>query len=499
MEGGWTTPHPRSLVGRSAPAKGGPCASSSSSRPRRARTYSAASGFPASAQCFWRQSSSAAGHNATVQAEVIAPLDVDALRKADLVGISAITSTAPRAYAIADDLRAPWGARPFSGGTHPTALPEEALGHAPWVVRGEGERALEALVAALESRRGGGTRALPPSRTCPGDATTDSSATTRSLRSSPWNDLPEPDWRLVRGADPSGRCRGGTAPVQSSRGCPFACSFCAVTGIFGRSLRFRDVDAVVETVRPYARRRDVVFFYDDNFAADRERTAALCEALIRARIPHFEWSAQVRADVARDPELLSLMRRSGAHTFYVGLESAAPATLQAMNKRQSLAEMRAHLTRIRSIGIRVHGMFVLGLDTDNADSVARTVQFAVDERLSSAQFLILIPLPGTQVYDALAREGRLLHQDWSQYDGHHVVFEPRKFSPHALQLAQLAAHARFYSPRRELHWLSRAKVKSAAICHYARGITRAWERGKRPVHGRPLEGRPTRVDRGGVN
>ena len=93
------------------------------------------------------------GHNATVQAEVIAPLDVDALRKADLVGISAITSTAPRAYAIADDLRA-HGVPVVLGGPHPTALPEEALGHAPWVVRGEGARALEALVAALE--RGGG-------------------------------------------------------------------------------------------------------------------------------------------------------------------------------------------------------------------------------------------------------------------------------------------------------------------------------------------------------
>lgn len=414
-----------------------------------------------------------AGHDATVQAEVIAPLDIDALRKADLVGISTITSTATRAYAVADDLRTR-GVPVVLGGPHPTALPDEALGHAPWVVRGEGERALVALVAALE--KGGGELELStvPNlswRRNDGRVSHNALAPLVAL-----DDLPEPDWRLVRGADPSGRCGGGTAPVQSSRGCPFACNFCSVTGIFGRSLRFRDIDAVVDAVRPYARRRDVVFFYDDNFAADRERTVGLCEALIHARIPHFEWSAQVRADVARDPELLRLMRRSGARTFYIGLESAAPATLQAMNKRQSVAEMRTYLARIRALGIHVHGMFVLGPDTDNAESIAQTVQFAVDERLGSAQFLILIPLPGTQVYDAFAHDGRLLHRDWSQYDGHHVVFEPRNFSPYDLQLAQLTAHARFYSPRRELRWLSRAKVKSAAICRYARGITRAWER-----------------------
>ena len=412
------------------------------------------------------------GHDATVQAEVVAPLDLPSIRSAQLVGISTITSTAPRSYKLADKLRAA-GVPVVLGGPHPTALPDEALGHADWVVRGEGEVALPALVTALEEGGDAASLARVPGlswRREDGVGVHNPVGPRVTLDA-----LPDPDWRLVRGGDPSGRCAGGTIPMQSSRGCPFACTFCAVTKIFGRTMRHRNVDAVVDAVRPYSRRRDAVFFYDDNFAANRDRTAALCEALLRANIRHLAWSAQVRADVGADPELLALMRRAGARTFYIGLESADLSTLQAMDKRQTVSEMRVHLARIRSCGIRVHGMFVLGLDGDTPSTAAATVQFAIDERLSSAQFLILIPLPGSQVYEQLCREGRVTQSDWSLFDGHNMVVRPRNFSPQALQVAQLDAHARFYSPRRQLRWLARSELKSAAICHYARRIRRAWD------------------------
>ena len=189
------------------------------------------------------------------------------------------------------------------------------------------------------------------------------------------------------------------------------------------------------------------------------------------------------------------MRRSGAHTFYIGLESAAPSTLAAMNKRQTVSEMRTHLARIRRAGVRARGMFVLGSDTDAPGTVAATVRFAIEERLSSAQFLILVPLPGTATCEKISREGRLVHRDWKLFDRHHVVFRPENFTARSRQWAQLAAHARFYSRRRELRWLSRFELKSAAICHCARRVGRAWRRENRSYMAgleaaRTVSGRP---------
>jgi radical SAM superfamily enzyme YgiQ (UPF0313 family) len=414
------------------------------------------------------------GHETEVQAEVAAPLELEPLRRAELVGISTITSTAPRAYEIADLVRRA-GIPVVIGGPHATFLPDEAIEHADFVVRGEGELALPALVRALE--QGSDRRALAE---VPGltwrrrDA-----AIAHNPPADPVDvaELPAPDWSLVRaGVRPDGRVGNGPIPMQTSRGCPYNCTFCSVTSVFGRKMRYEPASSVVERVKAIGNRDRYVFFYDDNFAVSRDRVGEICEGLIDAGLSKIKWTAQVRADVARDPELLKLMRRAGAHTFFIGLESAHPATLAAARKRQRVSQVREHLRRIRGAGIHVHGMFVLGLDQDTPASVDATVRFAIDERISSAQFLVLVPLPGTEVYDQLVREGRLVVQDWSLYDGHHVVFRPRGFSMSQLQHAQLDAHARFYPVSRQLGWLVRGRLFESAINGYARKLNRTWER-----------------------
>jgi radical SAM superfamily enzyme YgiQ (UPF0313 family) len=414
------------------------------------------------------------GHRTEVQIEVAAPLELERLERADLVGISTITPTAPRAYEIADRLRLV-GVKVVIGGPHPTFLPDEALEHADFAVRGEGEGSLPALVRALE--QGGGDERL---RRVPGLTwrAFDGRAVHNPLPEPvAVAELPAPDWSLVRaGVRPDGRVGSGSIPMQTSRGCPYDCTFCSVTSVFGRRMRYQPASSVVERIAAVGNRNRYVFFYDDNFAVSRDRVGEICEGLLDAGLSRIKWTAQVRADVARDPELLRLMRRAGAHTFFIGLESAHPATLAAARKRQRVDQVREHLRRIRRAGIRVHGMFVLGLDQDTPESVDATVRFAIDERISSAQFLVLVPLPGTEVFDRLEDQGRLVVRDWSLYDGHHVVFRPRGFTMSRLQRAQIDAHDRFYPLSRQLGWLMRGRLFESAIGGYARRLNRTWKR-----------------------
>jgi radical SAM superfamily enzyme YgiQ (UPF0313 family) len=352
-----------------------------------------------------------------------------------------------------------------------TFAPQEALEHADCVVMGEAESVVVELFRRLacgESVEG-----------IPGVVTPLSVSTERAPQPASLDDLPIPDLRLVRGWDIKRRVlRFSIAPVEASRGCPHDCSFCSVTGMFGRRFRFRSVGHVMEELRMHYERKRSVFFYDDNLAANTRWFTELLER-IASELPGFTWSAQVRIEVARDAALLSLMKRAGCLTVFVGIESVNPATLDAMNKHQSADDIREGMAQFRHHKIRVHGMFVLGMDTDTPASIRSTVSWATHAGVSSAQFLILTPFPGTRVYRELEEQGRILFTDWSLYDGHHVTFQPGRMSPSELQTLQLEAHDSFYSRRRAFSRVLACNVQTAAIFLYARGLQRTWRRRNR--------------------
>jgi radical SAM superfamily enzyme YgiQ (UPF0313 family) len=248
-----------------------------------------------------------------------------------------------------------------------------------------------------------------------------------------------------------------------------------VTGLFGKKYRFRSTENIIEELRRYDSPRNNIFFYDDNFAANRERTKELLLAMIRERF-RFTWTTQVRADVARDVELVKLMKKAGCHTLYIGFESVNPRSLDAMKKKQTVDDLVLAAKVLRRNRIGIHGMFVLGFDEDDWQSVKKTVKFAMKARLATTQFLILTPLPGSELYNKLKSEQRITFHDWALYDAHHVVFQPARFTLFDLQKAQIFCHKKFYSLKQMAKKLLKRQWLSVGVAHYARKLNRTWKK-----------------------
>jgi radical SAM superfamily enzyme YgiQ (UPF0313 family) len=411
------------------------------------------------------------GWEVEVIIEHLCKIDFEDIQSADLVGISTITSTAPRAYAIADRIRKQ-GTPVIMGGPHVTFMAEEALEHADYVIRGEGEQTLTAFIDAWET---GASLASIPNLSYRADSEIRHNPLRPHLKD--LDQIPFPDFSLLKMRG-RGRLMGRTIPVQTSRGCPFDCSFCSVTGMFGRQYRFRSTENILAELKRYNSRRHTIFFYDDNFAANRRRAKELCEAMIRENL-RFKWITQVRADVAKDEELVALMRKAGCRMVCVGFESMNEESLKAVRKRQSVKEIVQAVRVLRRHRINIHGMFVYGFDEDDWQTVRDTVTFAKKARLTASQFLILTPVPGSELYDKIRKEDRIQFRDWSLYDGHHVVFQPRRFSLFDLQRAQIFSHKKFYSLKMMVRRFFKGKWVDLAIAGYARNLIRSWPKKNR--------------------
>ena len=394
----------------------------------------------------------------------------------DLVGISTITATAPGAYALGDHFRSR-GIPVVFGGPHVSFLPEEALEHGDFCLTGEGETGFPLLVEALN--RNGSLDDVP------GLVWKDHGVIRRNPPAAPLEDLdslPFPDFDLLD----MGRARRigvqgiglPTIPVQTSRGCPFDCTFCSVTGMFGRRYRHRSTASVIAEISRYDSKSCILFFYDDNFAANPAWTKELLREMIRLRLG-FEWSTQVRSDIARDPEMLDLMAEAGCTSLYIGFESVDPVALREMKKGQTVDQIRHAIREIRRRRIHLHGMFVFGFDSDTPATTSATVRFAIQEKIDTVQFLILTPLPGSGFYSQMLSEGRLIDRAWDTYDAHHVKFQPRHFTLWELQRAQIMAHARFYASRHVVARLLRGSPGGFFIGVYASALNRRWQRVER--------------------
>lgn len=372
------------------------------------------------------------------------------LLRADMIGISILTNTAERGYAYADMIR---GKRPVVfGGFHPTFLPEEALDHGDFAVRGEGEETLLELVDALN-----GGRPLSSVRGL-------SYRADGEVRHNPDRPVAEqyldhsPDYAAVSGLARSLRRPLRGYPLRllflpathTSRGCPRNCRYCTVIGMAGRVPRYRDIDLAVDELRNATQMaRRAIVIADDNLTANLPRAKEFLRRIIAASIPpQWRLTAQLEMSAFRDDELLALLREANFELLHVGYESVNRETLRNWRKPITQDMLFEPATQARKHGLRINGMFVLGSDCDTRGTVRDTVDFAIESELATMQMWILTPLPGSDVYRETRDENRIFNARWAHYDCQHSTFFPRRIRPSTLQREVRAAYRRFYTLRR---------------------------------------------------
>lgn len=359
----------------------------------------------------------------------------------DLVAISTFSAQVFEAYVIADKLRAE-GVKVAMGGLHVSALPEEALEHADYVVVGEGENVWPDVVRAAE----GGS---PPRIFRAQDYTAVDVA-----------DLPVPRYDLLAGR-PYNRYT-----VQATRGCPWRCDFCASSVMLQLPYRRRPAQHVARDIAAIKRVDPSAFieFADDNTFVDKTWGKELCETL---RPLNIKWFTETDISVADDPELLDLMRASGCRQVLVGLESPIPGALAGVEQRANIKarwaeRYRAAIREIQSRGVSVNACFILGMDGHTPEVFDDVLRFAEEAAPFDVQITLLTPFPGTPLYRKLLAEGRIIRQGaWDLCTLFDVNFRPSGMTADELRAGIYSLSERLYSAeataRRRKHFFSQLK------------------------------------------
>lgn len=429
------------------------------------------------------------GYETEVQIEALGELDMTAIKKADVIGISIITSTAPAGYKLADQLRRlGFKKQIIFGGPHANYMPEEALQYGNFVLRGEADETILPFIRSLEANNGF-EEVIGLSFWNDGVIIHNK----RGLYCQNLNVLPVPDFNLIT----NWRKQMPITPIMTSRGCPYDCEFCSVSDMFGRQYRFCNPERVLADLENHKRlvkenkiknSGDWIFFYDDNFAINKKRTKELLKAMIETKLTPKYWTAQASVDVADDEKLLYLIKEAGCYLLCIGIESINPKTLKEYNKKQTAEDIEKAIKKIHRHGIKIHGMFVFGADNDDKKVINDTVKFAKKNNLHSVQFLILTPLPGTRTFGELNKQGRIFNKQWNLYDAHHCVFVPKNFSAWELNLrvmkAMLEFYSRFHTVKRALQLFSRLKnfkeiILEISLKIYGRRSTKEWLKSKK--------------------
>ncbi len=379
------------------------------------------------------------GHDVRVHNENLSNRISKQELNSDVLCLTGLTSTIERAYQIAEEFRAvnPEG-RIIIGGIHVSFNKEEAAKYADTVVIGEGENV---IIEAIENK--------PRQKFIFADKQTD-------IR-----EMPAPDFSVLRDYK-----RMRLTPIMTSRGCPFACNFCSVTAMFGRQYRTNSEERVIKEMRMIKTKS--IFIYDDNFCANKERSHRLLDLMKREDF-RFKWTAQVRCDAAKDEILVKKMAETDCQSVCIGFESVNSKTLDEYQKGQSLDDIKLAIRRFHDYGIRIHGMFIFGSDEDNKSTFRQTNDFCNSQNIDSVQYSVLVPLPGTPLFQNLEAQNRLLHKKWRFYDGMHVVFRPKLLSPSELQQGAIDCYKDFYTYSKVLNGAANVVYDSTINCMKSSG------------------------------
>ncbi|MBX7246043.1 MAG: B12-binding domain-containing radical SAM protein [Candidatus Sumerlaeaceae bacterium] len=394
------------------------------------------------------------------------------IREADLLCVSAITPTVGRCYEWCDRARAA-GIPVILGGTHGSYFPDEAMTHADYVMRGECDESFPLLMETLEA---GGDLAKVPGLSWRAGVEVRHNPEGKLPTSAVLEANPFPDYELLWQTD----LRGGVGSFAAARGCPFDCSFCSVTKFNGGQVRVvspqRTLDMIEEHWLRY--KPHYIFFAEDIFNLLKPRAKEIMRGLIERRIrPRVGFGAQMRHEVAKDPEFLQLMKRAGFDRAMVGFESINQASLDLCGKREKVDHVRHALQEFHRHGIKVHGMFVAGFDTDTPETFSETLKFVKKFDLDSFQLMVLTPFPGTRdwVNQGFADGTRpLLTKDWSRFDGHHMVQTPKLMTAFEANSLALRTMQKFYTLRGAFWRLLRGDLVEFIMRLEGRKLVHEW-------------------------
>ena len=344
----------------------------------------------------------------------------------DLVAVTSYSAQIDDAYRVAEAYRER-GIPVVLGGLHVTAMPDEAKPHCASVVIGEGERVWPRL---LEDFRSGQLQEY--------------------YVTSPENSFdlaaaPIPRYELLDVE------QYNRLTVQTSRGCPHRCDFCASSILLTAKYRAKPIERVIAEIRHIKAmwRYPFIEFADDNSFVVREDSKRLLKAL---RGEEIRWFTEADISIAEDEELLHLMRESGCRQVLIGFESPTPQGLDGVEQRRNwkLKKRRDYesaISTVQDLGISVNGCFILGLDGDTEEIFDRVYEFVEHTGLYDVQLTVLTPFPGTPLYRRLRREGRLLEERaWHKCTLFDVNYVPKRMSVHALEQGLVDLSRKIYDP-----------------------------------------------------
>jgi radical SAM superfamily enzyme YgiQ (UPF0313 family) len=350
--------------------------------------------------------------------------DYPAMPRPDVVGITAFTSQANRAYKVATHFQR-LGVPVIMGGIHATMCVDEVNTRVDSVVTGEAEgiwpQVLEdARHGSLKRRYDGGFAEI--------------------------NDVPFARHDLLA----TGYACGA---IQTTRGCPLNCSFCSVTAFNGAHYRQRPIPDVVREFQSVREKR--VLVVDDNLIGTHPEHIARAKDLFRAMAQanlRKEWIAQATINFADDEELLALAAKAGCIGVFIGFESPTPEGLRELGKKFNLLkgrDFRASVRRIQRHRILVAGSFIIGLDIDEPGIGKRIAEVANQYGVDYLNALFLTPLPGTRLWDQMKSEGRIaldtFPEDWKYYTLTFPVARYKHLSLDGIIQEMISCNRKYYS------------------------------------------------------
>jgi len=361
---------------------------------------------------------------------------IDYEQDVDVVGISIMTQTAIRGYEIANEFKKRDKTVIF-GGIHATVLPKEAILFGDAVVIGEAENGLwEQVLKDVE---------------------------TYSLKEFYKLDhYPELSKYVAPRRDliqtKAGKFK--IVPIETSRGCPYKCDFCTVPNSFGTKQRHKSIDSIVKDIESIEQKH--LFFIDDNVTISKLYAKELFKRMIPLK---KAWVGQASINITKDKELMKLARQSGCIGLLIGFESMTETGLCKYKKTFSTFEENvAAVKKLQDNGIQTMASFVFGLDDDTPRVFDNTFNFIQQAKPAFLQACSLTPYPGTQVFDRMKQEGRILTDDWSQFDAKKVIISPKNMTPDELQDGYSRIKDQTYSYK---------SILSRAFPHMFSGVTEA--------------------------